>query len=68
MQALLSQFVDLFARMGLQMNAAKTEVMVSSPVVKEIRVQKRSMVRHIRNQHSGEQSPRLELEDIVSPL
>ncbi|MGL4351544.1 MAG: RNA-directed DNA polymerase [Plesiomonas shigelloides] len=102
-QASLTRFVDLFARMGLQMNAVKTEAMVSSPVVKEIRIregayqrkmrgsgpeyverssavmqcpiagcgkaiQKRSMARHIRNQHPGERPPRLELEDIVSPV
>jgi hypothetical protein len=102
-QASLSRFVDLFARMGLQMNAVKTEAMVSSPVVREIRIregayqrklqgsgpeyvarssavmqcpiadcgkaiQKRSMARHIRTQHPGERPPRLELEDIVSPV
>ena len=31
-------------------------------------MQKRSLARHIRNQHPGELPPRLELEDIVSPV
>ena len=33
-----SRFVDLFARMGLQMNAAKTEAMVSTPVVRSTKL------------------------------
>ena len=102
-QRSLSKFVDLFARMGLQMNAVKTEAMVSTPAVKPTRIregayrrklegrgpeyaerstvtmqcpiagcgkvmQKRSIARHIRNQHPGVPPPRLELEDILSPV
>ena len=37
-QESLHRFVDLLARMGLQMNAAKTEAMVSTPVVKPVKI------------------------------
>ena len=47
-QSSLTSFVDLFARMGLQMNAAKTEAMVSTPVVKTTKIREGAYIRKLR--------------------
>lgn len=100
-QRSLDVFTNLFARMGLQMNASKTEAMSTTTTARPTAIrtgayhrklegagaeyitrssemgecpvcaqplQKRSLARHLRDQHPGVAPPPLDLETVVSPV